>query len=96
MTADPAAFLERVELLRAGAGRDLTPLAAAILLASHEGAAADSRSFARIFGVAHALVLRECTAMLGAGLLREVNRDERNQRLAYAIGAEGVPMVGTL
>ncbi|MDH2328088.1 hypothetical protein QCN27_14550 [Cereibacter sp. SYSU M97828] len=47
----------------------LSPLAAGILSALDLGIAKDARSFARIFGVAHALVIRESGILADRGLL---------------------------
>lgn len=76
----------------------LTPLAAGMLSAAHLGIARDSSSFARLFGLAHALVLREVALLSDEGALIEVeDRGERSQRLFYrltpraeALLAEGV------
>lgn len=54
----------------------LAPLSAAILAASRLGIAKDARSFARIFGVAQALVLREVALLADAGLLHSA-QDKR-------------------
>ncbi|VDC20149.1 hypothetical protein [Pseudogemmobacter humi] len=68
----------------------LSPLGAGILAAHALGIAADSRSFARIFGIAHALVLRECVALAAeAGLIEPLRQDARSQRLHYRPSAPG-------
>jgi hypothetical protein len=70
-------FLARVDALAIRAG--LAPLDAAILLAVDEGAAPDSRTFAKVFGVAHALVLR-AVATLDGRFVTVMSRDPRTQR----------------
>lgn len=62
----------------------LSTLEAGILAALHLALAADSRSFARIFGVEHALVLRGVEILSGeAGLLAVTARNPRTQRSRY-------------
>jgi phage regulator Rha-like protein len=81
--ADEAQFLA---LVTAAEAKDplLTPVQAALLVAAEQDIARDSRSFAKIFGIAHALVLRELTALIERGeVLRTVKRDERTMRLLY-------------
>lgn len=41
----------------------LSAVGAAILVALHLGIASDSRTFSRLFGIEHALVLREVTEL---------------------------------
>lgn len=82
------AFLSKAAALSAMSD-PLTQLGAAILLAVDLGIAKDSRSFARIFGLEHALVLRAVTELSGdnASLLRITQRNERTQRTAYSLTA---------
>lgn len=79
-------FLAKVAALSAVSG-PLTQLGAAVLLAVDLDIAKDSRSFARIFGLEHALVLRAVTELSGesASLLRISDRNERTQRTAYSL-----------
>lgn len=81
-------FLAKAAALSALSGA-LTQLGAAVLLAADLGIAKDSRSFARTFGLEHALVLRAVTEMSGenASLLRVTHRNERTQRTAYSLTA---------
>ncbi|MDQ0457094.1 hypothetical protein [Rhizobium paknamense] len=58
----------------------LSGLQAGILAASALGIAHDSRSFSRLLGVEHALVLRELTALEALGLIRITRRDMRTLR----------------
>nr|WP_210279829.1 hypothetical protein [Methylorubrum thiocyanatum] len=75
---------------------DLSLLEAGILAGLHLGLAADSRSFARIFGVEHALVLRAVEGLTGATLLTVTARDGRTQRTRYAASAAGSAMLTAL
>lgn len=52
--------------------------------------AADTRGFARMFDVAHALVIRECTQLQDdLGLLYLENREERSGRLFLSLSEKG-------
>lgn len=90
MTGDaPGAerFLTLVARLKAE-DPQLTPIQAALLVAAGLDIARDSRTFARLLGLAHALVLRELTALTEhADLLRIEKRDGRTLRTHYALGA---------
>jgi len=78
-------FLSLVEEKQAKDAR-LTSMQAALVVAAELGTACDSRSFARIFGVAHALVLRELNALCEpGGQLRIVKREVRTLRTHYAL-----------
>lgn len=82
-------FLAEVEAIVA---RDaaLTPLHAAVLAALHKRIAADTRTFAKIFGVAHALVLRAVSDLSdGLRLVEETGRDARTQRARLALTEAG-------
>ncbi|HET6388437.1 hypothetical protein [Hyphomicrobium sp.] len=62
-----------------------SPLAAAILAALHFGIAKDSRTFSRKFDIAHALVLREVSALADdLALLVVTARNQKNQRTEFA------------
>ncbi len=72
------------------AGQGVPMMAAMLLVAAHMGISADSRSFARIFGVEHALVLRELVAMEAEmRLVTITRRDERSQRLHFTPTDQG-------
>ncbi|MEM9027617.1 MAG: hypothetical protein AAGC70_04540 [Pseudomonadota bacterium] len=72
----------------------LTPIAAGILVAAYAEYAHDSRSFSRKLGVAHALVIRECSTLAhDLGLVRLEDRKERSQRVFYALTDRGRDMV---
>jgi hypothetical protein len=73
----------------------LTPLQAAIVTAAELGIASDSRSFSRLFGVAHALALRELGALSDLGdVLHILKRDPRTLRTHYALLADRRPEAG--
>jgi len=86
--ADPAArYMAEVERI-CDAEPALAPLAGGVLAALKLGIAADSRSFARIFGIEHALVLREVQHLAEVEQLTITKRDERTQRCSYAVASE--------
>ncbi len=71
----------------------LTPMQAAIIAALELGIAGDSRTFSRLLGFAHALVLRELTALAERGdTLRIVAREERTLRTHYEPIGEPMPV----
>ncbi|MCL7996715.1 hypothetical protein M8994_00480 [Brucella sp. 21LCYQ03] len=90
---DATDYITLVDALEAQSGR-ISRLGAGILAASALEIASDSRSFARILGVAHALVLREI-AVLSAdgGYISIRQRDERTQRTKYDLNAAGVRLI---
>lgn len=91
--SDAQTFLSLIEQKQVGDFR-LTPIQAAILAALELGIACDSRTFSRLLGIAHALVLREVTALAQRGdALRIVKRDERTLRTHYE--PIGEPHAGT-
>lgn len=62
----------------------LTSLQAALIVAAEADIAHDTRTFARLLGVAHALVLRELNALVEmGGPLRIVKREARTLRSFY-------------
>jgi DNA-binding transcriptional ArsR family regulator len=67
---------------------ELSRLEAGLLAAPHLGLAPDTRSFARIFDVAHAHVLRALTRLDEAGLVEVTGRDPRTQRTRFVPTAE--------
>ena len=76
---------------------DLERLEAGLLAGLHLGLASDTRSFARIFGVEHALVLRALETLVGTdGLLTVVTRDARTQRTRYAASEAGEIVLANL
>lgn len=84
---DAQAFVALTDRLVAAAGGALSPLAAGILAALDLGLAADSRTFARLFGIEHALVLREVTTLAEEpALVGIARRDARTQRVWLVAG----------
>lgn len=80
--ADAQTFLAATDTI-AAMREDLSLLESGILAGLHLEIAADTRSFARIFDVEHALVLRAVEALTGHGLLTETERNQRTQRARY-------------
>lgn len=82
---DEADYMALVDAVEAASGK-ISRLGAGIIVAAALDIASDSRSFSRILGVAHALVLRELVALSGeGGYIRILKRDERTQRTRYAL-----------
>ncbi|GGF49922.1 hypothetical protein GCM10007301_06490 [Azorhizobium oxalatiphilum] len=95
---DPGAFLAETFLAEVdwilARTPDLTPLDAGVLAALHRGLASDTRSFAKLFGVAHALVLRTVADLAdGLGLVTLEARDLRTQRTRLALTEAGRQLV---
>lgn len=88
--SSPEAYMALVERVMAASGLD--GLAAGIIAAAALDIARDSRSFANLLGVAHALVLRSCVALSEGGFLTIERRDARTQRLFYSLTAQGQHM----
>ena len=63
---DSDLFMSRVDALLRGGALQVSPLGAGIIVAIDMGIA-DSRSFSRLLGVEHALVLREIADLSGPG-----------------------------
>lgn len=77
-------FLKAVSALTTEDPR-LSALAGAILAALHFGIAKDSRTFSRKFDIAHALVLREVSALSDdLDYLIVTGRNPRTQRTEFA------------
>ncbi|MGO7332248.1 hypothetical protein [Rhizobium leguminosarum] len=75
-------------LVAAAQGRDneLTSIQASLLVAAELGIARDTRTFARMLGIAHSLVLREVNALAEReGVLQIVKRDTRTMRVHYTL-----------
>jgi hypothetical protein len=94
--ADAETFLavtDSVAALQPG----LSTLEAGILAALHLDLARDSRSFARVFGLEHALVLRAVETLASdAGLLALQERNARTQRTHYAPSPAGDAVLAQL
>lgn len=86
-------FLEAVAALSSEEPA-LSQLGAAILAALHFGIAKDSRTFSREFDIAHALALREITALSDdAGYLTIIGRNSRTQRTEYAFSQKALELL---
>ncbi|NNU61689.1 hypothetical protein HKX02_15755 [Ochrobactrum soli] len=88
--ADYMALVERL----VATSENLSPFGAGIIAALALGVAADSRTFGRVLGIEHALVLREVN-LLGAdgGYIRISQRDPRTQRTRYELSPVGRQLV---
>ncbi|MEJ1964913.1 MAG: hypothetical protein WDO56_26610 [Gammaproteobacteria bacterium] len=90
---DSDLFMSRVDALLNEEAIQLSPLAAGIMVAIDMGIA-DSRSFSRLLGVEHALVLREITNLSGAdGLVTVTARRAKTLRTSLALSARGARLL---
>ena len=72
----------------------LSAIGASILLALEFEIARDTRTFARVFGIAHALVLRELNALAEEhGAVTILDRDPRTQRTTYELADDARSLV---
>ena len=87
---DSDVFMSRVDaLLGSPETPQISPLAAGIMVAIDMGIA-DSRSFSRVLGVEHALVLREIAYLSEPdGLIRVTGRQPNTLRTSLALSARG-------
>jgi hypothetical protein len=86
---DSELFMSRVEALLRGREQQISPLTAGIVVAVDLGVS-DSRSFSRLLGVEHALVLREIADQSGPdGLIVVTARNEKTLRTSLALSARG-------
>lgn len=83
MDDETAPFMTEVARACAADPR-LSTLGGGILAAVALGIAHDSRAFARMFGIEHALVLRDVNRLVELDRLTVTHRDERTQRCRYA------------
>jgi hypothetical protein len=91
----PERFLDLVESLVRASTR-LSRLQAALLTACALDIASDSRTFARLFGVEHALVLRELNILAAPGeLLVITKRDPRSLRSHFHLTSSARTMFDT-
>lgn len=68
----------------------VSPVGGGILAALHLGITQDSRTFARLFGIAHAIVLREVTELTERQSLVTITyRNSRTQRTELALTGPG-------
>jgi hypothetical protein len=63
----------------------VSQIGAAIILALHLGICADSRTFSRLFGIEHALVLRGVTELADNVFVTITDRNARTQRTTLAL-----------
>ena len=90
---DSEEFMSRVDALLSADRLQISPLAAGILVAIDMGIA-DSRSFARLLGIEHALVLREVAQLSGPdGLIAVTGRQARTLRTSLALTALGTGLL---
>jgi hypothetical protein len=91
---DSEVFMSRVDaVLKGRVALEISTLAAGIVVAIDMGIA-DSRSFARLLGVEHALVLREIAHLSGAdGLIRVTDRQEKTLRTSLALSERGAQLL---
>ncbi|MCB4768709.1 hypothetical protein LGR54_08850 [Ancylobacter sp. Lp-2] len=69
---------------------ELSPLDAGVLVALEHGVARDTRAFAKLFGIAHALVLRAASELEDRfGLVVADPRQERSQRRHLSLTPAG-------
>lgn len=93
MDEDAAEYMVLVEALM-GATGGISALGAGIVAAAALDIASDSRTFARQLGLAHALVLREISALdQEGGYLRIRQRDMRTQRTRYELSPAGQRLI---
>ena len=76
-------ILHLVERITVELDGKITRLGAAILAARHLDICRDTRQFARLFGVSHALVIRDCTFLDEDGVLTVEARKESSQSMRY-------------
>ena len=94
--ADAQTFLAATDTI-AELRPDLSLLEAGLLAGLHLKLAADSRSFSRVFGVEHALVLRALEALSDtATLVTLTGRDMRTQRTRYVANEAGAALLRSL
>ncbi|KQT47706.1 formate dehydrogenase [Methylobacterium sp. Leaf456] len=93
--ADAETFLATTDTI-AALRPELSLLESGILAGLHLGLADDSRSFARVFGVEHALVLRAVETLAGEALVSVTARDARTQRTRYAASEVGRSVLAVL
>lgn len=72
----------------------VSSIGAAILAAAELDVCSDSRRFARIFEIGHAVVIRECNSLAEeTGFLNITARKESSQSLHYSLPAKATSML---
>ena len=90
---DGELFMSRVDALLKEEALRISPLGAGIIVAVDMGVA-DSRSFARLLGVEHALVLREIAELSGPdGPITVTARQAKTLRTSLALSAHGAQLL---
>ena len=91
---DSDLFMARVDaLLNVATGLQISPLAAGVVVAIDMGIA-DSRSFARLLDVEHALVLREIANLSGPdGLITVTGRQTKTLRTSLTLSERGARLL---
>ena len=87
-------LMDMVNKIIAQNSDNVSAMGAAILVATEREICQDSLSFARIFEVGHAVVIRECNSL--AEEVRFLNidgRKESSQRLKYSLTTEAKTML---
>jgi len=93
---DSELFMERVDALLDAVALQISPLAAGVVVAINMGIA-DSRSFSRLLGVEHALVLREIAHLSGAdGLITVTDRQAKTLRTSLTLSERGAQLLREL
>ncbi|MGN8151754.1 hypothetical protein ACTJK5_05710 [Agrobacterium sp. 22094] len=87
-------FMAAVEELLQIAPAGLQPTGAALIVAVHIGLGSDSRSLSNKLGIAHALALREISALSGT-MLHIVRREARTQRTFVELTEEAKALAST-
>ncbi len=91
-----AQFLAYADMIKAQ-DPALSPIMAGIAAAVFHGIASDSRSFSKLFGIAHALVLREINLISGPDAPIEITgRDARTQRTHLKLTVKGAALCDRL
>lgn len=89
-------YLALVAAVQEAAPQPLSALAAGLLAALHLGIAGDSRTFARRFDIAHALVLRAVSELAACHLIETGPHDARTQRTPYILSRTGRDLLENL
>jgi hypothetical protein len=86
--ADIEMFTDRVELHQQR-NPTLTALQAGLIAAAELGIARDTGTFARVLGIAHALVLREVNSLADRELsFKVISRSRRSLKISYSFDHE--------
>lgn len=93
MTAELSDIESAMEMALASGVSFLSPMGPLVLASAYLGILQDTRRFAREFGLAHALVIRECVSLdAELGLLKIEDRGERSGRLFFQLSELGMDL----